>query len=373
MEWAGVWDDYKQRLRRELEALGAPLGEAFARGGLRATLGGLALPPHALVATDQALCAVAGREHVLRSDIAGIVPLPAAWRFSDDPAKREKRERVFMHMLVLVARALKEQFHAMMRETLGPHVVAGEGVMAADGDWRLTAPKGVARMDAKRVTDHGDAPGCLPALNIDVLRVIGVCATADKLRAALAALGARFEGCGRVKNGFEAEDASHLFHLRTLMANMVVDFGCTYTELAAQPGVSALWHAHVESAVVPEGGAPPARWQADAREALSVLTGAELASRPVRFICEAQLVLADVYEVRKHMHEPYKGYRADNDALLHEDMLHEPPANGAVFAAGLDVAKAPRELQEAALARVMATCFAPGGELDPYKLDMCFE
>jgi ankyrin repeat protein len=332
MEWAGVFDaPYKAGLRRVLQEMGAPLGETFAREGLCTALGGLTLPPHELVAADQKRCTAEGRKHVLRSDIDGIVPLPAAWALgssastmSADPAVRQHHERVFTHVLVMMGMALNKQFHEMMRKVLGPHVMAGEGVMAKGkgGGWRLTLEKGVARMECKRVTDHCGAPGCRPGLNIDVLRIIGVCETPEQLKAALAALGARFRGCGRVKNGFAIGDAAYMFNLRTMMANFVVDFGCSFSELVARAGVAEMWAEHVERST-PQGGAPRGVWRAEASAALAVLTGTEFAGKPVRFVCEAQLLLADVFQVRTRMHEPYKGYRADSALQLHADMLGE--------------------------------------------------
>ena len=113
-------------------------------------------------------------------NIDGVVPLLAAWRFDEgDPAARQWHERVFIHMLKMLAMALNERFHAKMRGVLGPHVVAGEGVMARnkDGSWRLTPEKGVARMVCKQLTDHAREPGCRPGFNIDVLRVLAVCKT----------------------------------------------------------------------------------------------------------------------------------------------------------------------------------------------------
>jgi hypothetical protein len=309
MAWAGGWDEYKAGLQRKLQELGAPLSAVFAAENLRGKLGALTLPPHALVAADQERCAAAGRTHELRSDIAGIVPLPSAWALAGDahPAARQHHERVFTHMLKMMALALNEQFHEMMRSVLRPHVVAGLGVLAQskeNGEWRLTPVKGYARMECKRITDHSGAPGCRPGLNIDVARAIGVCETPEQLKAALAALGALFDGCGRVKNGFSTEDkkAAVGFNLRVLMANYVVDFDCTFAELAAQLDVAAMWAKHVERSA-PEGGAPRDRWRAEAAEALAVLTGAEFAGQPVRFICEAQLMLRQTYDIRAHMHE----------------------------------------------------------------------
>ena len=135
---------------------------------------------------------------------------------------------------------------------------------------------------SKRVTDHAAAPGCRPALNIDVLRVLGVCRSPHELLAAMAALEARFGGCGRVKNGFATADAKAAegFHLRVMMGNFVADFRCTYAELAARPGVADMWAAHVASA--PEGGAPRDRWlsaAAEARDMLKASTKQRLAER----------------------------------------------------------------------------------------------
>jgi len=356
MGWAEVWDaPYKAGLRRVLDALGAPLGAAYAAEGLRAALGALTLPAHALVAADATRCAAAGRPHKLRCDIAGVVPLLAEWRFDDsangrpnkkskggfggffksksskggkaaaaapaalaawrfddgDPAARQVHERVFIHMLKMLAMALNERFHTLMREVLGPHVVAGEGVMAQnkDGSWRLTPEKGVARMECKRVTDHAPESGCRPAFNIDVLRVLAVCKTADKVKQALQALGARFDGCGRVKNGFATDDAKAAagFHLRAMMGNFVLDFGLTYAQLALDPAVATMWRQYVELSE-PEGGAPRGRWRAEAAAALAALAGAELAAQPVRFVCEAQIVLRQTYAVRALMVRPLAVY-----------------------------------------------------------------
>ena len=54
-----------------------------------------------------------------------------------------------MHMLVLMAKALNEEFHAKMRKILAPFVVKDEGIMQKNknGSWRLTSEKGVARME----------------------------------------------------------------------------------------------------------------------------------------------------------------------------------------------------------------------------------
>jgi ankyrin repeat protein len=326
MGWAKVWDaPYKAGLREKLHALGAPLAEAFVREGQRAVLGALTLPEHALVAAARRRFAEVGVAFELRSDLPGIVPVPSAWSF-DEPVARERHEREFTHLLKMLGMVLNEQFHAMMREVLEPFAVPGLGLFerGVDGACYICPEKGVARMECKRVTDHAGAAGCRPGLNIDVVRVLVVCETPDQMTKALAALGARFGGCGRVKNGFGADDAKAAagFHLRVMMANLVVPFGCTYGELLQRPGVRTALTRYVESSV-PAGGAPRGRWRAAAAVAMAALASDEFAAQPVHFICEAQLVLRQTYEVRSCMHELYKGYRADSCDLLHADMVAE--------------------------------------------------
>ena len=176
-------------------------------------------------------------------------------------------------------------------------------------------------MQTKLDTDHVGERGCRSALNVDTVRAILVCETAADLVAVLGALGEEFAGCGRVKSGFDARDASAFFELRTLLANVVVDAGLTYADLARAHGNGA-WLRHAESSM-PEGGAPRKRWRDEARAAREILMSAELAAVPVRYIGEVQLMLADVYHVRAHMHEIYKCYRADDDKQLHADMVGE--------------------------------------------------
>ena len=65
-----------------------------------------------------------------------------------------------------------------------------------------------AHISSKRLTDHNEAAGCRPALNIDVLRIIGVCKTVAQLKAALQKL-------GEVRSAWRGA-ASHLLPCLTL-------------------------------------------------------------------------------------------------------------------------------------------------------------
>ena len=152
MAWAGVFDDpYKSGLRQHLLALGAALAEAFARNGLRDQLGDYTMAEHKFVVAARALCAKAGISFALRNDIQDVVKLPKAIAQSvsgRDEVARQTHERVFIHMLKMIAMALNDQFHAMMRETLAAHTVAGKGLMQQkDGVYYMCPEKGVARME----------------------------------------------------------------------------------------------------------------------------------------------------------------------------------------------------------------------------------
>ena len=69
--------------------------------------------------------------------------------------------------------------------------------------------------------------------------MIGVCETPELLEAAVQNLGNEFGGCGRIKNNFAVKDASYMFHLTTVLLNVLVEFDCTFAQLAARPGVAS--------------------------------------------------------------------------------------------------------------------------------------
>ena len=202
MGWAGVFKKpYKEQLEQHLQGLGAELAEAYERQRLRASLGGYTMPEQPLIAAERARVEAAGGTYEFSSSMPAGVPPSEKWVFDGSAAVREHFERVYIQVLKLVAMALNKKYHKMMRDLLGVWVVEGKGLMVRgkDGRWRLTPPKGYARMDGKRVTDHVSASGCRPGLNVDVLRVLAVCATPEKLLAVMRALHKKFGGCGRVK------------------------------------------------------------------------------------------------------------------------------------------------------------------------------
>ena len=131
--------------------------------------------------------------------------------------------------------------------------------------------------------------------------MIGVCETPEQLEAAVQNLGAEFGGAGRIKNNFAVEDASYMFHLTTILLNVLVEFDCTFAQLAARPGVAEQWAAHIDAAE--RGNVPRAQWRREAEEAVALLRSDAYAEQRVIFIGEAQLMLRSIFQVRAHMHE----------------------------------------------------------------------
>jgi ankyrin repeat protein len=324
LEWANMaFFRLHADVHAHLAGLGAPLRASYIKYNHAGVLGSLQLPLHRLVAAENAARRADTGAHVktpLRLDIEGVVPMPP-WEWCG--LGRAPSERCFMHIVRMLSLALNDGFHVAARGALAPHIVPGEGVMERGraGEWRLTPPKGWARQNNKRTTDHRKEPGCRPALNIDAVRLIGVAPSPAKMASAAQAVAGRFNGVGRIKNGFSASDAADKFELRTMMLNVVYEPGCTYAELAAQPGVSEVWDEHACSE--PEGKEPRGRWRKDAGRALSWLRGESVAACPVRFICEVQLLLEEAYHVRESMHEPYKVWRAESPQDLHADFMKE--------------------------------------------------
>ena len=130
--------------------------------------------------------------------------------------------------------------------------------------------------------------------------MIGVCETPELLEAAAQNLSVEF-GVGRIKNNFAVEDASYMFHLTTILLNVLVEFDCTFAQLAARPGVAEQWAAHIDAAE--RGNVPRAQWRREAEEAVALLRSDAYAEQRVIFIGEAQLMLRSIFEVRAHMHE----------------------------------------------------------------------
>lgn len=304
---AGAFAYLKSTLKRFLQQRGLPLRESYIKENRKEVIGVIANTPLHPLAVG----------HKLRLDMPGLLPLPP-WSFSGYQ-ERSSSERSFIHMTIMVSTAVNQRFHEMAREALAPHAIPGLGAMKLDA--KVSPVKGFARMNNKRVKDHHSEEGCRPALNVDCCRLIAVVESAEALVATVRAIAKQFGGVGRIKDGFAAADASEGFDLRTVMCNCVVDFDCDFSTLREQNGVKGSWDAHVAS--MPEGGQPRGQWASEASRALEWLMSQEIAPKPVRFVCEVQVLIRDVLEVRTSMHELYKAYRADDCSSLYSDFLAE--------------------------------------------------
>ena len=113
---------------------------------------------------------------------------------------------------------------------------------------------------------------------------------------------------------FDDARAALQFDYRTLMLNWVVDAGQTYAELAVNS--AAMWDKYAE-APPEDPNEPWGRWHADAARALEWLRSAEVGAKPVRLICETQLLLRPYLEGRMKMHLLYKVVRAESSGHLY--------------------------------------------------------
>ena len=115
---------------------------------------------------------------------------------------------------------------------------------------------------------------------------------------------------------FDDARAALQFDYRTLMLNWVVDAEQTYAELAVNS--AAMWDKYAE-APPEDPNEPWGRWHADAARALEWLRSAEVGAKPVRLICETQLLLRPYLEGRMKMHLLYKVVRAESENHLYND------------------------------------------------------
>ena len=95
---------------------------------------------------------------------------------------------------------------------------------------------------------------------------------------------------------FDEAKAAEQFNYRALLLNWVFEPGWNYAQLAKRG--EAAWDRYAEAP--PEDAREPwGRWRADAARALEFLRSSEVGSKPVRLICETQLLLKPYLEGRK--------------------------------------------------------------------------
>ena len=229
-------------------------------------------------------------------------------------------ENQFIHLVRLIAMAVAEDFHKTCEDIHNVH----------SGEWRKPKIKGDARMRNKCLSSE-DHLHCLkprPAHNIDIVRGCGCLPTAADLQGCLQDMVKKFGAPVRTKNMFswDLEMAEKQLHYRTFMANWLFDAGMTYGELCRDQRVKKLWEAYIDA--LPENpNVSWPQWHYDASRALEILHSDAIASLPVKFICETQLLLPPYLFGRGKLHLLYKVVRAEDANQLFKDCRIEFAVN----------------------------------------------
>lgn len=307
-----AWDPLMKGVREHLQALGRPLQEHSARYAPRLHSGSLKIELLEVKAGD-----AEGRRRGItgqaRLDCEGFLRLPP-WDWDHPVAMREE---VWIHVIRLIALAINQR--------CGEHITKElEGLAEVS----VAGIKSFIRMRNKMLAneDHRYVRRPRPSRNIDINRCLAVVEDEDGMRKLCGHCAKRF-GIVKVKNGFDLspEDAAAIFELRVVMLTLRYKTGLTYGEIARDPEVESLWSGYVKDV---EEGIPHTRWKAHVSDALAWLRSAEIAGEQVITMVEVQALLRPFYDVRQHMHELYKAYRAANGAQLHADFqrtLPKPP------------------------------------------------
>ena len=171
--------------------------------------------------------------------------------------------------------------------------------------------------------DHRGLSKPRPKHNVDIIRNLVMAMTPDMCKAFYRALLERFGGAAKVKNlyALSENERAERFNLVSLMVTLVFDPGMTFGELCQQPETRAAWDAFIAK---PQGE-PTFRWAKMCGVARRYIESSEMACRPVLVFGEVQILLSAVAEVRHVMHEPYKGWRAEECTQLYDDYMQRVP------------------------------------------------
>jgi len=295
----GIFDELRCFCQEAADELGLDMQAFFEGAGLAASLGGF----RAQTVRDPP---------ILRQDSPAVgVP---------EPPHHPKRtpiqhENVVLHALILLARALDPGFQDILATLAKRH----------RGRHRAAPTKGHARMMNKAVSrdDHRFKKPPVVMHNLDMVRCAVTFDEVQDLKAMLMDLEDKFGPPARDKNMFAFDDAEAAaqLHYRTFMRNFIfAPQGLTYGQLARQN--AAAWERYLESP--PEDPNEPwARFRADAARAVAFLRSGEIASRPVRLVCEVQCLLQKYLDGRLKMHGLYKVIRAPDEKALYSDFKRD--------------------------------------------------
>jgi hypothetical protein len=330
--WVGMFEDtpHFQReslfqslqlfCQEELNNIGKGVKYYYNSHNLSDVLGTFTLPVHPELNCE---------EVHLRQDhpLIGLTPINSAIHDNDrNTTIYERDESVYIHQLRIIAMCLNKNYQDRVRyiveEYEGEHIGC-----SIKGDVRI-------RNKWRAKEDHGKEIRPRPSCNIDVNRCCATFTEPEQLKKAAIALVEHFGGyAARVKNGFElsVEAASKSFHYRSYMINLIVDFGFTYGQmfhksnkyngmlekyLASPPSNPNEVCVEVDEKRVKHKRFLWNKWRHEAILACKQLKCKEMANRPVRLICEVQLLLRPYLYARQKMHLLYKIVRADTKESL---------------------------------------------------------
>eukprot|EP00040_Diaphanoeca_grandis_P004809 m.30226 g.30226 ORF g.30226 m.30226 type:complete len:1003 (+) comp16237_c0_seq1:262-3270(+) len=227
-------------------------------------------------------------------------------------------ERCYLHVLRLVAIATDELFQQAVCET-----VTSAG-LDSDSHFHAIQPKSYVRMlNAMHSRDeHRYLSKPRGRHNTDVLRNIVIASSPSELKTLYKGLVHKFDGVGSFENRFSLDEASRTKHFDVLSLIVTVFFcpqGVTFGSLCNSPSVKAAWERYRNTAK----GEPPSRWRTCCDQALAFLRGSSISSKPVRLLCEIQMLLVDDARVQRQMYSPHKAWRAATGNLLYLSYKHE--------------------------------------------------
>ena len=315
LTWAEAFRPLVDGCVAAMQELGEKLSEFFQRHNLAQVLGEYNPPLAKDVSTplrQDSFVPLPGLEPLSHAQIEASSSIPAAQLI----AQRDK-ELTCIHILRLVALALNESFLKTVNA-------------AADG--LLCEPvfsasiKGFPRMAAKMSSrdDHLNAAYPRPAMNIDIVRCLGVFETADEMRSGLAAFARAFGGKFlKLKNGmaWNEDVARSRFHLRLILATVTFQHPqlATIGQLRNDPRIQELWDGYLDVQSQPiASSVSRLQWKkqiSKARRWLETLKP----DTPISMACEIQCLLRNYRDIRMQMHEPYRLVRAASDKILFDD------------------------------------------------------
>ena len=105
------------------------------------------------------------------------------------------------------------------------------------------------------------------------------------------------------------------------MVTVCFDSGRTYAEMVADPATQAKWTQYIDHGME---GEPTERWKRHTARAVEYLSSPHLANKPVKLLCETQILPHDYTQVRSEMHEPYV-LHAFQPCDSMPNLMSEPP------------------------------------------------